>query len=155
MKRRALLAYPLLELLAVWGMVALIGWGWTLLVLLACIPVGFAVMRSAGEHAFADLRDAGSGGFAPGQGSRHAMRFAAGLLIAIPGPLTTIVGLVLLTPLGQGLARRWLTTRFTAMSTSGRTSASTPGFASGDVVPGTVVDPDVRQEPSRPGELDS
>lgn len=149
--RRAVLAFVLLEVLAIWGLALLIGWGWTLLALLACIPVGLAVMRSAGEDAFADLRAGGTSGLPAGRGSRHALRFAAGLLIAIPGPISTIIGLVLLTPPGQAVARRLLGSRL-RIATWGATSSR---FGAGDVVPGSVVpDPDMRQGPSRSPELD-
>ena len=155
--RRALLVWPLLEILAVWGLASLIGWGWTLLALLACMPVGFAIMRSAGEHAFADLRAAGGAGLPQGRGSRHALRFAAGLLIAIPGPITTVLGFALLTGPGQRLARRWLGARVTLLAAGGSSTrgSSAGGYDSGDVVQGSVVDPDMRQEPSRSPELDS
>lgn len=168
--RRAFLAYPLLEVLATWGLASLIGWGWTLLALLACIPVGFAIMRSAGEDAFADLQQAGRAGLPPGQGSRHALRFAAGLLIAVPGPLTTIAGLLLVTGPGQALARRIIGRRFTMFTGGLRGGDVVVGdvvvgdvvvgdVVVGDVVTGDVVesevveDPDMRQGPSRHPEL--
>ena len=154
--RRALLAWPLLEVLAIWGMVTLIGWGWTLLVLLACIPVGFAVMRSAGANAFAELQQAGRLGLPPGRGSEHALRFAAGLLIAIPGPVTTVAGLLLLTPLGRRAARSWLSARFTVLGTTNGSPTGPHGPTDGDVVRGEVIvehDPDMRQGPSRHPEL--
>ena len=155
--RRALLASLLLEILALWGLVVLIGWGWTLLALLACIPIGFAIMRSAGEDAFADLRAGGPSGLQEGRGSRHALRFAAGLLIAIPGPVSTLLGIGLLTPPGRALAVRVLGSRFAILRVQSETGFPTGPFAGGgDVVPGTVVpDPETRQEPSRSPELDS
>lgn len=158
--RRALLAYPLLEVLAIWGLASLIGWGWTLLALLACIPIGFGVMRWAGEHAFADLQQAGRAGLPPGRGSQHALRFAAGLLIAVPGPLTTIAGLLLLTPPGQTVARRIIGRRLARFTGGLRAGDVVAGdVVVGDVVTGDVVerevvqDPDMRQGPSRHPEL--
>ena len=91
--------YPLLEILAAWLVAQLLGWGWTLLLLVAGIPIGFYVMRRAGAATFASIRLAGRSGTLPaGAAGTHSLTFIAGLLIAIPGFCTDLLGLVLLLP---------------------------------------------------------
>jgi UPF0716 protein FxsA len=100
-----------------------LGWGGVLLAVLVLILVGAAVMRRAGANAFRSLRPQRIGDVtvapAPTQETVEAVSrdvsdagslFIAGLLIAIPGIVTSVVGLVLLIP----PVRRW------AASTSGR-----------------------------------
>lgn len=149
MRRRLLMALPLVEILLIWGVASLIGWTWTLVFLLLCIPIGFAIMKSAGRDAFAELQQAGRQGLPPGRGSRHALRFAAGLLIAIPGFLSAIAGVALLLPPVQAFVRRWVSKRVVI--------AGAASFG-GPVVPGEVVfgtASETTQEPSPRGELGS
>ena len=171
MRRRLLLAYPLVEALIIWALAQVIGWGSTLLVLLLCLPIGFALMKSAGRNAFAELQAAGRQGLPAGRGSRHVLRFAAGLLIAVPGLLSTLAGLLLLMPWMQRIVRRWVSERVViagAGSAAFRQDPVVPGtVVPGTVVPGTVVDGDAtgqeqnrdeprsRQEPSPRRELGS
>jgi UPF0716 protein FxsA len=149
MRRRLLMAFPLLEILVIWAVAWAFGWGVMLLALLVCVIVGFVIMKSAGTDAFTELQLAGRQGLPPGRGSRHALRFAAGLLIAVPGFLSALAGLALLLPTVQRKVRRWVSARVVI-----------PGAAaSGTVVPGHVVfgetPPNTRQEPNSTRELDS
>jgi UPF0716 protein FxsA len=108
--------YLLVEWVVASWLATLIGWGGVVLVVLVLILVGAAVMRRAGAHAFRSLRPQRIGDVtvtqAPTQQTVEAVGrdvsdagslFVAGLLIALPGIVTSVVGLVLLIP----PVRRW------------------------------------------------
>lgn len=105
--RLLVFGYPALEILTAWGLAALIGWGWTVLLLLAGIPIGALMMRSASRSAMAELRTRAQTGI-PAQGAgRFAVRFAAGLLLAVPGLWSDLLALLVLIPsTGRWLLRR-------------------------------------------------
>ena len=137
--RRRLLLYgfPLLEVATAYLVGLWIGWGWMLLLLVAGIPVGFALMRNAGDAAMRDAVQAQQTG-QPVDAGRHALGFVGGVLIAIPGFWTDLIGLLLVIPLTQRLfrarARTWFESRFTAVRMPGIRFPD-----GGDVVQGTVV----------------
>jgi UPF0716 protein FxsA len=149
--RAVLLGYPLIELVTIFLVAQWIGWGWTLLLLVAGLPIGFGIMRNAGGAAMADLQAAAqTGSPAPGQG-RHAVTMLAGLLIAIPGFWTDLAGLLLVLPPIQRMVRAragaWVEPRMSRM----RMPGYDPRGFSGDVVEGTVIRvEDLRQEPPEP-----
>lgn len=153
MRMRALvLGYPLLELVTVYVVALWIGWAWTLLLLVAAIPAGVAVMRNAGQAAMADLQQAASTGQEPDQG-RHALTMLGGLLIAVPGFWTDLVGLLMVIPVTQRLFRArvgtWWSRRMGTLRMPGVYDPR--GFASGEVVQGTVIHvEDLRDEPPAP-----
>lgn len=137
--RLLVFGYPLLEVATAYLVALWLGWGWMLLLLLAGIPAGFAVMRNAGDAAVRDLRAAQSAGL-PGDPGRHATAFVAGLLIAVPGFWTDLIGLLLLLPPTRRLfsrrAQGWLDARVTTVRMPG------VRYPSGDVVQGTVIRPE-------------
>lgn len=146
--RRRLLIFglPLLEIATAYVVAQLIGWGWMFLLLFLGIPAGFALMRNAGDAAMRDAIAAQQSG-RPIDASRHALAFVGGVLIAIPGFWTDLLGLLLVIPVTQRLfrsrARRWTEGRFTAVRM--------PGIrfpAEGDVIQGTVIQRD--DEPPTP-----
>ncbi|MHB8794976.1 MAG: FxsA family protein [Candidatus Nanopelagicales bacterium] len=143
--RLLLFGYPLIEVATAYAIGVLIGWGWMLLLLVAGIPVGLAVMRSAGEGATRDAQRAASTG-QPVDASRHALAFVGGLLIMIPGFCTDLVGLLLVIPVTQRLfrspGRAWLQARFTTVRVPG------VSYPTGDVIQGTVIHPDSHDERS-------
>ena len=132
--RIAVFGYPLAELLAAMLVASWIGWGWTLLLVIAGIPAGMAIMRNAGQASFAAMRVAARTGHLPADsGSSHALQFLAGLLIAVPGFITDVAGLLLLVPPFQRHIGRRIGARVVV-------AGGGASFASGDVVPGSVVD---------------
>jgi len=139
--------YPLAEVLALWGVASLIGWGWALLGLLAGIPIGIALMRNAGASAAASMQ-------ADPQRARELAsatvgQFGAGVLFVIPGYLTDLVGAALLLPGVRSAVGRWMARRFNQASWYSRF----PG--SGEVIRGTVVIEDLRDaDPDEPAEPD-
>ena len=135
--------YPLAEILVLWGVASLIGWGWALLGLLAGFPIGLALMRNAGNSAAASVQ-AGPERAAE-LASSMAGQFAAGVLFFIPGYLTDLVGALLLLPGVRAGVGRWMARRFNQQAWYSRF----PG--SGDVIRGTVIIEDLRvDDPDEP-----
>ena len=134
--RLLVFGYPLVEIVTAYLVAQWLGWGWMLLLLLAGFPVGFAVMRNAGDAAMADLERAARTGDQVDSG-RHALGFVAGLLILVPGFWTDLAGLLLLLPPVQRLlrtrSRTWVEGRFTTIRMPG------VRYPSGDVIQGTVI----------------
>ena len=132
--------YPLLEVATAYAIAVWIGWGWMLLLVIAGIPVGFAVMRNAGDAAMVDMQRAAQTGQEP-DASGHALTFVGGLLIAVPGFWSDLVGLLLAVPLTQRLfrqnARTWLSSRVSTVRMPG---VHYPD--GGDVIQGIVITPD-------------
>ncbi len=145
--RLLVFGYPLLEVATAYLVALWIGWGWMLLLLLAGIPAGFAVMRNAGDSAMRDLRAASASGTVVEPG-RHATAFVAGLLIAIPGFWTDLAGVLLLLPPTRRLfsrrAQGWLDARVTTVRMPG------VRYPAGDVVQGTVIHPEKTEGPPAP-----
>jgi UPF0716 protein FxsA len=146
--RLLLFGYPLLEVLTAYAVGLWLGWGWMLLLLLAGIPVGFAVMRNAGDAAMVDLQRAAQTGEEPDAG-KHGLAFLGGLLIMIPGFWTDLAGLLLVLPPTQRLlrtrSRTWLSSRVMTVRMPG---VHYPG---GDVIQGTVIQETVIREDPPPG----
>lgn len=144
--RLVVIGYPLLELVTIYLVAQLIGWGWTLLLLLAGSPAGFAIMRNAGDAAMREVVRASDAG-EPVNASRQTLAFVGGLLIAIPGFWSDLLGLLLVIPVTQRLFRtragRWLEARFTTVRVPG---VHNPG---GDVIQGTVIRNDETGPPTR------
>jgi UPF0716 protein FxsA len=152
-RRLVVFGYPLLEILTIVGLAQLIGWGWTILILIAGIPIGFLVMSRAGRSAFSSMREASRAGRLPdGSAGTHALAFLAGALIAMPGLWTDLAGgLLLLPPVRRRVSRRYgpRVTAFT--STAG--GMRPPSFGTSDVIKGTVIQPE-SPEPNGPGNAD-
>jgi len=121
--RLLVFGYPALELLTAWGLAMVIGWGWTLFAVFAGLPVGLLVMRSAGRGAYLHLQQSVDQGQSIPGASRYASRFAAGLLLAIPGLWSDLAGLLVLLP----ATGRWMMRRL-PMSASLRTGSFAGAF---------------------------
>jgi len=141
--RLIVFGYPLAEILVLWGVASLIGWGWALLGLLAGFPIGLALMRNAGNSAAASMQAGPER--AAALASSMAGQFAAGVLFFIPGYLTDVVGALLLLPGVRAGVGRWMARRFNQQAWYSRF----PG--SGDVIRGTVIIEDMRvDDPNEP-----
>ena len=145
--RLLVFGYPLLEIATAYLVAQWIGWGWMLLLLVAGFPIGFAIMRNAGDAAMADVQRAAQAGGTVSEvdSGRHALTFLAGLLWLVPGFWTDLAGLLLLLPpvrrLLRSRSRTWVEARFTSVRMPG---VRYPG---GDVIQGTVI----RHEPDETG----
>jgi UPF0716 protein FxsA len=149
--------YAVLEWFAASWLAGLIGWGGVALVVLVLVLVGAAVMRRAGFAAVRSLRPVSYDGAnvipAPTQESLTqagrdaadaASLFVAGFLIALPGLVTSAVGLVLLVPPVRRVVR-------TRVSRSVRRRAEAAGLVhDARVTSVTTVQGDVVREDDRP-----
>ncbi len=137
MSRAKLIAfgYPIVELIAFWLVAQWIGWGSAIILLLLGIPVGFLIMGKASR--------------------KRPVWFLAGLLVAIPGFVTDLVGLVLLLPPIQRMLERrgraWLDANVTFLDFSAAPGQMGSPYATGDVIPGTVIHDDQTTDPGNDG----
>lgn len=100
---RLFVLYVVVELAVVVALVSTIGFGWTLLVLLAAFAGGMALAGSQARRQIARLRS----GPAPRQGAvTDSALVALGTgLVVVPGLLTSAAGLLLLLPPTRAVAR--------------------------------------------------
>lgn len=145
-----LVVYPLTEfLLARWA-ASYVGWTAVVLAVLLFFVLGVALMRRAGGAAARALQSGARTGALPGgEVGDAAMLFLAGLLVCIPGFLTTAVGLVLLVPPvrrlvrgvgGRALSRRVRASGFSVVESTLRDGTTVTRIVPGDVVEGEVLD---------------
>ena len=152
--RLIVFGYPLGELLLLWLIASVVGWGWALIGILLSIPIGIAVMRNASASARVVLQESDPERALERVGSGAGL-FLAGLCFLVPGYGSDLVGLVLLVPPIRRWAMRGMTRGFDSFAWVDRM----PGFpSSGTVVQGTVVtveDSDVSGFPYIPRVSDS
>lgn len=139
--------YPIAEIILIAWVASLIGWGPTILVLMLGFVIGVALMRMAGTAAFRALTGASRRGWAQtdpatgetviihpaaeydGTATRQAGRdlrksgllFVGGALIAAPGFLNDIPGLLLALPPTRSLIANLLARRVRGGAIRGRT----------------------------------
>ena len=114
MQRRGLALLPLalaalaVAEVAVFLTVAhVLGGGWALLLLAASSVAGMLLLRREGIRGWRAFRAAADEGRPPGPEVSNSLAGLGGaLLLAVPGFLTAVAGLVLLLPPGRVLARR-------------------------------------------------
>jgi UPF0716 protein FxsA len=111
MLSRLLLVYAVVELAVIIALVSTIGWGWTLLVLLATFLLGWGLLAPmAGSHLIRQLGQLRSGLTEPRSAvSDGALVTLAMALVLVPGLVTTAVGLLLLVPPVRAVAGPGLT----------------------------------------------
>lgn len=98
---RMFLAYVLVETGAVAALIWVVGFGWTVLGLLVAFVAGLALSAGQVRHQVRRLRSgAGRGALTDG-----GLVAAGALLVAVPGPVTTLLGLGLLAPATRSAAR--------------------------------------------------
>lgn len=94
----AVLALPVLELVAFGALAAAIGFGWALILLLAGSIAGMLVLRHAGGNHIARMRVAMAEGSISSltADATGGLVLLAGFLLLIPGFITDVAGLLLL-----------------------------------------------------------
>ncbi|OBH64062.1 membrane protein FxsA [Mycobacterium intracellulare] len=100
MVSRLLLVYAVVELAVIFALVSTIGWGWTLLMLLATFLLGWGIVAPmAGSHLIRRIGRLRSGpaGSRDAAGDSAVISVAA-LLVLMPGLVSTALGLLLLIP---------------------------------------------------------
>ncbi|WP_370613942.1 FxsA family protein [Mumia qirimensis] len=144
----ALLLLPVVEIAIAVGVAGLIGVGQTLLALVALSVIGVLILRSAGRRKLQVLRAAAADGIVPPADSGGPSA-VAGVLLAVPGFLTALVGLVLMIPPVRRIAarrtRRWAESKGSWIVTDrfGRPAAR-PDVASGQSTSGAPAGPAAR-----------
>lgn len=99
MKRAIFAGYLVVEIAAFWAMVHFLGWGWALVITVAAAGVGFAVLGRRARELFGALRTPESVAASPGRTFSDSTLFAgAALLTVLPGVVSTLGGLILLSP---------------------------------------------------------
>ncbi len=136
-----LLLWALAELIVLWLVAQAIGWGWAILLIIIGVPVGWGILRRAAVALAGQAAAAGqaaqTGRPVPAVNARPGVTMAAGALIAIPGFIGDIVGLVLLIPPINAIvadkAGTWVSTRVVGVQAR---------MFPGSVIRGTVIRPD-------------
>ena len=114
MMRRGLALLPLgllllavAEILVFVAVVHAIGAGWALLIIAASSVAGLALLRREGIRGWRAFRAAAEAGRPPGpQVSNSLVGLGGALLLAVPGFVSAVAGLLLVLPPGRLLARR-------------------------------------------------
>ncbi|OMC52975.1 membrane protein FxsA [Mycobacterium sp. IS-2888] len=169
MLSRLLLVYAVVELAVIFALVSTIGWGWTLLVLLATFLLGWGLLAPmAGSQLIRQLGQLRSGLTEPQAAVNDgALVGLAMALVLVPGLVTTVLGLLLLVPpiravAGPGLSgialrglrgRAPRVTQTTVFTTDPRRGQAGDGrdYIDGEVIDGEVIDVhDVELPPRRP-----
>jgi UPF0716 protein FxsA len=156
MVSRLLLVYAVVELAVIFMLVSTIGWGWTLLVVLATFALGWGFLAPiAGSQLIHQLGQMRSGLTEPRRAvSDGALVAAATVLVLVPGLVTTALGLLLLMPPIRAAARPGLSAialrgwqrrvpvaTYTTHTTSFRTDAGRGYSGDGrDYIDGEVID---------------
>jgi UPF0716 protein FxsA len=111
MVSRLLLVYAIVELAVIFTLVSTIGWGWTLLALLATFVLGWGLLAPmAGSQLIRQLGQMRSGLKEPQSAmSDGALVTVATVLVLVPGLVTTALGLLLLVPPIRAVAGPGLT----------------------------------------------
>ena len=168
MLSRLFLVYAVVELAAITALVATIGWGWTLLALLVSFVLGWGLLvPMTGSHLLRQIGHLRSGLAERRAAVRDGTLVTLGaLLVVIPGPVTTVSGLLLLVPpirsaVGPGLAalamrglrRRVPLLADTALFGAGERQGAAAGDGSLDgYIDGEVVDVRDIRPPALPNE---
>lgn len=103
---RLLLVYLVVELLALAALVSLIGFGWTVLVLLASVVVGLVLAGAQARRQLARLRTEQDW---RGSAADSAAVALGTIMVVIPGLVSTAAGLLLLMPATRSVVRPVLT----------------------------------------------
>ncbi|CAB4889048.1 MAG: hypothetical protein F2923_07960 [Actinobacteria bacterium] len=108
LKRLLIFGYPLLEVSTAWALIIWLGFGWTFVIYVSGIPIGWLVFKHAGRRAL----DAAHRQEVPP--ATLAFQVLAGVLFMIPGIWTDIFALLCLIPYLQ----KRMSAPFANMSTS-------------------------------------
>jgi UPF0716 protein FxsA len=153
MNRRSVALLPLvmlglavIEIAVFIAVVHAVGAGWALLALAAASVAGLALLRREGIRGWRAFRAATEAGRPPGaQVSNSLIGLLGALLLAVPGFVTAVAGLLLVVPPGRTLARHAM-----ERATEKRVSSAVAGDLFGPrkvrVRRGDYVDEDVPEQ---------
>lgn len=144
------LLYLVVEIVALVALASTIGFGWTLLVLLAGSVLGLLLARREGVRAAQTLAKALSDRkFAHAELTDGLLVAGAGVLLFVPGLVTDLAGLLLLTPPVRAMVRRRLVRAAEERSPQLRTARIRAGTT---IVDGDVIAGDTAGGPARTGD---
>ncbi|WP_168801763.1 FxsA family protein [Glycomyces buryatensis] len=137
--RLALAAWVILEAAAFFGLVYLIGVLYTLMIFIGTSFIGIALVQYVGGKSFQEARDyLNSGGDPSKEPAKHGYALGGAVCLIVPGFVTDLIGLLLLSPptrlLFRGLGR-WI-----AAKTPQVNFGANWGARSGSVIDGEVID---------------
>ena len=103
----AMLGLAIIEIAVFVAVVHALGAGWAVLAAAAFSVAGLALLRREGVRGWRAFRAAAESGLPPGgQVTNSLVGLLGALLLAVPGFVTAVAGLLLVLPPGRGLARR-------------------------------------------------
>lgn len=149
MAKRLFGIYALVELAVIIALVATIGFGWTVLLLLASFGVGLALAGSQLNRQLRRLRSGLTDTTAHGAATDGLLVALGTVLVVIPGLASSVLGALLLLPPTRAAARPMLTAMVARRIPI--ITASAPGFTwpadagapqggRGDYIDGEVID---------------
>ncbi|MBU8811271.1 membrane protein FxsA [Mycolicibacterium goodii] len=145
MAKRLFLVYAIVEIAVMVALVATIGFGWTVLLLLAAFVVGLALAGSQARRQLRKLSGDLTAAAARGAVTDSLLVALGSVLVVVPGLASSVLGALLLLPPTRAAARPVLTA-MAAKRVSLITTASgyqwTAGYRGGrgDYIDGEVID---------------
>ncbi|MGO3325859.1 FxsA family protein [Gordonia sp. (in: high G+C Gram-positive bacteria)] len=144
MIRLAIVAYLVVEIAAFWALTYFLGFGWALLITIGAAAVGCAVLGRRARTLTADLRKAARREPSDARPAGDGVLFAgAALLTILPGVVSTVVGLILMTPPARKVLRpaveAGMMRRASALVTGARGPRGGARYVDG-TVEGSVID---------------
>ena len=138
------LAVPLIEVAVIVRVGAVLGFGWTITLLLADSLVGAWLVQREGRRAWHQFRRALSDARWPAlEVAEGALVLIGGALLVTPGFVTDVVGLVLVLPPTRRAIARFLEGRVVPMPLRAVGNRAFPGRSAGDVSDGDVMEVEV------------
>ncbi|WLP90857.1 FxsA family protein [Gordonia sp. NB41Y] len=151
MRLAAVLLYLAVEIGAFVAMTMTLGFAWAVLISIAAAVAGFAMLRWQGAKVFGSLRRAARNEVDPTAPlADTALVAGASFLLIVPGVVSTVLGMIALTPPVRHLLRPAVAA-FGArrvVVAMDRAGVYATGFARGTVIDGTVVDAPAAQDPT-------
>lgn len=130
-KRLLIFGYPLLEVSTAWALIIWLGFGWTFVIYVAGMPIGWIVFKQAGRRAL----DAAHRQEVPP--AKLTFRMLAGVLFMIPGLWTDVLALLCLVPY---LQQRMLAPFANVTSSPGNMNWRMSSWGQGsEVIEGVVI----------------
>lgn len=100
---------PFIEMLILIKLGEVMGFGWTVMLVIVTGILGAAAARVQGLKAWIAIQNELNQGRMPGEQMLDALLiFVAGLLLITPGLLTDLTGFSLLIPVTRGLIKNWM-----------------------------------------------
>lgn len=144
LKRLLIFGYPLLEICTAWALIIWVGFGWTFIIYVAGMPIGWLVFKQAGRRAL----DAAQRQQVPI--TKLTFLMLAGVLFMIPGVWTDFLALLCLIPVVQ----KRLASPFANINTSsGNMNWRMSTWSNGsEIIEGVIVHEN--DDPFNPGSIE-